>query len=53
LTGPKSGLTGAFSKPGNSSEAKNERRPSFKELLAKYEKEEISQKQTRQPNKSQ
>ena len=42
LTGPNSGmtgLTGAPSKAGNSSGAKNKRRSSFKELLAKYEKE--------------
>jgi hypothetical protein len=43
LTGPNGGLTGAKtgtpSEPRNSSGAKNKRRSSFKELLAKYEKE--------------
>ena len=38
LTDEKTGLTGASSESGNSSEAKNWIRPSFKELLAKYEK---------------
>ena len=39
LTGAKTGLTGASSESENSSKAKNWIRPSFKELLAKYEKE--------------
>ena len=38
LTGAKTGLTGAPSKTGNSSRTKDKKRPSFKELLAKYEK---------------
>ena len=38
LTGAKTSLTGASSEFGNSSKAKNWIRPSFKELLAKYEK---------------
>ena len=50
-TGAKTGLTGASNEPGNSSEAKNKRRPSFKELLAKYEREGIAQKQKGKPNK--
>ena len=37
LTGHGTGLTGVPSKSGNSSKIKT--RPSFKELLAKYEKE--------------
>ena len=37
LIGSKGGLTGTASKSGNSSKSKT--RPSFKELLAKYEKE--------------
>ena len=44
LTGAKTGLIGAPSEPANSSGAKNKRRPSFKELLTKYEKEGIAQK---------
>ena len=36
LTGAKTNLTGTSSEPGNSSNAKNKKRPSFKELLAKY-----------------
>ena len=38
-------LTGASSKSGNSSGTKDEKRPSFKELLAKYEKKGAAQKQ--------
>ena len=41
LTGAKTGLTGAPSKSGNSYGGKDKKRPSFEELLAKYEKEEI------------
>jgi hypothetical protein len=41
LTGTKTGLTDAPSKSGNSSRSKT--RPSFKELLGKYEKEGITQ----------
>ena len=42
LTGRGTGLTGAPSKSGNSSKIKT--RPSFKELLAKYEKEGSAQR---------
>ena len=52
LTGAKTGLTGASSESGNSSEAKNWIRPSFKELLAKYEKMGATQKQRRRPNEA-
>ena len=45
LTGAQTGLTSASSDSGNSSTAKFKTRPSFKELLAKYEKEEAVQKQ--------
>jgi len=38
LTGAKTGLTGASNESRNSSKTKNWIRPSFKELLAKYEK---------------
>ena len=38
MTDEKTGLTGASSESGNSSKAKNWIRPSFKELLDKYEK---------------
>ena len=38
LTGHGTGLTGVPSKVGNSSGTKDKKRPSFKELLAKYEK---------------
>ena len=44
LTGAKTGLTGAPSKFGNSSRTKDKKRPSFKELLAKYEKKGVAQK---------
>ena len=40
LTGDKAGLTGTSIRSGSSSKAKNKIRPSFEELLAKYEKEE-------------
>ena len=43
LTGSRTGLTGTPSKSGNSSKSKT--RPSFKELLAKYVKEGIAQRQ--------
>ena len=46
------GLTGASSKPGNTSGAKNKKGPSFKELLAKYEKEGIAQKQKEKLNEA-
>ena len=49
LTGHGTGLTGAPSKSGNSSKIKT--RPSFKELLAKYEKEGSAQRQKGQPSK--
>ena len=52
LTGVKTGLTGASSESGNSSKAKNWIRPSFKELLAKYEKMGATQKQRRRPNEA-
>ena len=42
LTGAKTGLTGVPSKPRNSSRSKDKKRRSFKELLAKYEKEGIA-----------
>ena len=42
LTSATTGLTGAPSKSGSFSESKT--RPSFKKLLAKYEKEETTQK---------
>ena len=52
LTDEKTGLTGASSESGNSSKAKNWIRPSFKELLAKYEKMGATQKQRRRPNEA-
>jgi len=52
LTGTETGLTGASSEPGNSSKAKNKARPSFKELVAKYEKKRAAKKQKRWPNKT-
>ena len=48
LTGRGTGLTGVLSKSGNSSKIKT--RPSFKELLAKYEKEGSAQRQKGQPS---
>ena len=48
LTGYGTGLTGASSKYGNSSKTKT--RPSFKKLLAKYEKEGSAQKQKGLPS---
>ena len=49
LTGHGTGLTGASSKSGNSSEIKT--RATFKELLAKYEKEGSAQRQKGRSNK--
>ena len=56
-TGPQGGLTGAQTSPtgassdsGNSSTAKFRTRPSFKELLAKYQKEGAIQKQKGRPD---
>jgi len=48
-TGRGTGLTGTPSKSGNSSKSKT--RPSFKELLAKYEKEGSAQRQKGPPSK--
>ena len=48
MTGPRTGFTGAPSKSGNSSGTKDKKRPSFKELLAKYEKKGAVQKQKEQ-----
>ena len=45
LIGVETCLTVAPSKHENSSKVKDKKRPSFKELLAKYEKERIAQKQ--------
>jgi hypothetical protein len=42
-TGHRTGLTSMLSKSGNSTRSKT--KPSFKELLAKYEKEGIAQRQ--------
>ncbi|XP_039840972.1 uncharacterized protein LOC120700818 [Panicum virgatum] len=50
LTGHGTGLTGAPSKSGNSSKIKT--RPSFKELLAKYEKEGSAQRQKGPPSEA-
>jgi len=44
LTGVLTSLTGVSSEIGNFSKVKNRTRPSFKELLAKYEKERDAQK---------
>ena len=52
LTSVQTGLTGASSKSGNSSTAQIRTRPSFKELLAKYEKEAVAQKQKGQPDEA-
>ena len=52
LTDEKTGLTGASIESGNSSKAKNWIRPSFKELLAKYEKMGAIQKQRRRPTEA-
>jgi len=51
LTGAKTGLTGVPSKVGNSSGTKDKKRLSFKELLAKYEKNGATQKQKEPSNK--
>ena len=51
LTGTQTGLTGASSVSGSSSKAKNKTRPSFKKILAKYDKEGNAQKQKERPNK--
>ena len=56
LTGPQCGLTGVqtgvSSKSGNSSTVGNRARPSFKELLAKYEKEGTIQKKKERPDET-
>ena len=49
LTGRGTGLTGAPNKSGNSSKIKT--KPSFKKLLAKYEKEGSAQRQKGRPSK--
>ena len=45
-------LTGASSEPRNSFEATSRIRPTFKELLAKYEKMGTTQKQRRRPTEA-
>ena len=54
LTGHSGGLTGSTGLTGVPSKfrdsSKNKTRPSFKELLAKYEKEASTQKQQGRPN---
>ena len=45
-------LTGASSEPRNSFEATSRIRPTFKELLAKYEKMGATQKQRRRPSEA-
>ena len=52
LIGVLIGLTGASSESGISSKAKNWIRPSFKELLAKYEKMGATQKQRRRSSEA-
>jgi len=52
LTGVQTSLTGASSKSGNSSTTEFRRRPSFKELLAKYEKEKVVQRQKERPDEA-
>ena len=52
LTGVQTSLTGASSKSGNSSMTEFRRRPSFKELLAKYEKEKVVQRQKERPDEA-
>jgi len=52
LTGTQTGLTGESSNPGNYSKTKNKAKLSFKELLAKYEKEGAAQEHKRWPNKA-
>ena len=52
LTGAQTGLTGVSSKSGNSSNTEFRTRPSFKELLAKYEKEGAVQKQKERPDEA-
>ena len=51
LTGFQTGLTGASSNSENSSTVGTRTRPSFKELLAKYDKEGAVQKQKERPDK--
>ena len=52
LTGAQTGLTSVSSKSGNSSTVGTRKKPSFKELLAKYEKEGAVQKQKEWPDKA-
>jgi len=52
-TGLKTRLTGPSGNSGkNSRNAKKKGRPSFKELLAKYEEKGITQKQKKQPDQA-
>ena len=50
LTGTKTGLTGACRESGSFS--RNKTRPSFKELLAKYEKQEVIQKKEKRSDEA-
>jgi len=50
LTGTKTGLTGACRESG--SFCRNKTRPSFKELLAKYEKQEVIQKKEKRSDEA-
>ena len=52
LTGAQTGLTGVSSKSGNSTTVGTRTRPTFKELLAKYEKEGAVQKQKEWPDET-
>ena len=52
LTGVQTGLTGAPSKSENSSTSEVRTRPSFKKLLAKYEKEKVVQRQKERPDEA-
>ena len=51
LTGLETGLTGSSGTVVENPSNKSKARPSFKELLAKYEKEGAAQKQRRRSNK--
>ena len=51
MTGLETGLIGSSGNSGKNSSGKSKARPSFKELLAKYEKKGAAQKQVGQLNK--
>ena len=52
MTGLETGLIGSSGNSGKNSSGKSKARPSFKELLAKYEKKGAAQKQKIEPKEA-